>query len=45
LEEVLKATGVQRPAEAVAAIALDPKKVSGRGLVRRVIGVASEALS
>jgi hypothetical protein len=27
LEEVLKATGVQRPAEAVAAIALDPKKV------------------
>jgi hypothetical protein len=27
LEEVLTATGVQRPAEAVAAIALDPKKV------------------
>jgi hypothetical protein len=27
LEELLKSTGVQRPAEAVAAIALDPKKV------------------
>lgn len=30
LEEVLKATGVQRPAEAVAAIALDPKKVGAQ---------------